>query len=219
MKILVIGDIHGYSSWKSMIKGDEDLVVFIGDYFDNKEGPNGGEQIQNFLEILKLKTQNLKKFVLLMGNHEYHYLNGICDRYSGYQNNPGINIVVNEAFDSGLLQWAYGVESYLFTHAGLTHRWAELHLSLDAEPTCEEIAEQINSANIHAFEAVDEYGFEIKSSPIWVRPKSMILDGFSKVHHIVGHTHQEKVTTQKTINEGFLTIIDCGEKGFYTINL
>ncbi len=38
MKTIVIGDIHGRTSWKDIIEKEQtwDKVIFIGDYFDSK---------------------------------------------------------------------------------------------------------------------------------------------------------------------------------------
>lgn len=71
MKTIAIGDCHGRSFWKliTQIEKDADEIVFLGDYFDSRDGFTGVEQIHNFKEILEYKESTEKKVTLLIGNH------------------------------------------------------------------------------------------------------------------------------------------------------
>ena len=81
MRILAIGDIHGRDSWKDIINDNVfDKVVFLGDYFDSREEISGAKQLYNFKEILQFKKYNIDKVVLLVGNHEFHYLKTIYEQ-------------------------------------------------------------------------------------------------------------------------------------------
>lgn len=71
MKIIVIGDIHGRTIWKDIVKQEFDLCIFLGDYVDSHYGITAEEQEKNLLEILDFKENNPNKVILLRGNHEY----------------------------------------------------------------------------------------------------------------------------------------------------
>jgi predicted phosphodiesterase len=40
MKLIALGDTHGRSKWKEIVEkeNDADKIIFIGDYFDAKDG-------------------------------------------------------------------------------------------------------------------------------------------------------------------------------------
>jgi predicted phosphodiesterase len=86
MKITIIGDTHGRSKWKNIVEKekDADKIIFIGDYFDAKDGGySANRQIENFKEIVEFKRNNPDKVILLIGNHDFHYLKGVNEEYSG----------------------------------------------------------------------------------------------------------------------------------------
>ena len=66
-KCIVIGDIHGHTSWENIInKESYDKVIFLGDYFDSFSNPKGIDQINNFKNILSLKKKILIKLLFFM---------------------------------------------------------------------------------------------------------------------------------------------------------
>ena len=83
MKIIVIGDIHGRDIWKEIVKQEYDKVIFLGDYLDSYDLPVD-KQRQNLIDILEFKANNRDKVELLIGNHDFQYLPGINETYSGY---------------------------------------------------------------------------------------------------------------------------------------
>ena len=71
MKTLVLGDIHGRTIWKDIIKKENpDKVIFLGDYVTTHEGISSEQQISNLEEILTYKEENSDKVILLRGNHK-----------------------------------------------------------------------------------------------------------------------------------------------------
>ena len=52
----IIGDIHGKESWKQLVQ-EEGINVFVGDYFDSKDGRSANEVIANFEDIIAFKQQ------------------------------------------------------------------------------------------------------------------------------------------------------------------
>ncbi len=128
MKTIALGDIHGRSIWKDIIsKGDFDKVIFCGDYFDTHDDISAVIQKHNFKEILDFKIANIDKVVLLIGNHDFHYMKGIKESYSGYQYTHAIDfqILINDAVKNDLMQLCHIEGNILFSHAGFTKTWCE----------------------------------------------------------------------------------------------
>jgi len=195
-KILVLGDIHGLTSWKGIVQAEEwDVCVFLGDYFDSWDH-TAEEQIENFRDIwaFKMATEfedEDRKVILLMGNHDLHYLIP-SEEYSGYN-----RIHMKEIQDALLkakseMQAAYELDGYLFTHAGVTKTWAR-----DNGIDTDNIVEGINALNLEKFKfsQVDTsgYGQHVSQGPMWVRPESLEKDAVDIYIQVVGHTKQKEV--------------------------
>lgn len=70
-----VGDTHGdFETTKSIVKnfGDENHIVFLGDYIDR--APRKYGSIYNLTYLLFLKYKYPQKIILLKGNHESNYL-------------------------------------------------------------------------------------------------------------------------------------------------
>jgi predicted MPP superfamily phosphohydrolase len=195
MKIVALGDTHGRDMWKTIVKIEEDFdkLVFIGDYFDTRDDIDVSTQIQNFKEILEFKKENPDKVILLIGNHDFHYLKGCGETYSGYQQYAAmdINEVLQPALTSGYLQICHVYDEYIFSHAGLTQTWVD-----NNEIDTYNIEESINvkfMKNMEAFrfeygENLDRSGNDVTQSPIWVRIPSLLKDMVKGFTYIIGHT-------------------------------
>jgi len=85
MKTLIIGDIHGRSNWKDILAAhsDAERIIFMGDYFDSLD-ISSADQLNNFNEIIRFKEETDKEVIMLIGNHDHHYMD-IGETYSGYQ--------------------------------------------------------------------------------------------------------------------------------------
>ena len=74
--MLVIPDIHGRSFWKKVVEehfNEASKIIFLGDYLDpyiGWEDITRKQAIANFDEIIKFKSDNNDKVVLLLGNHK-----------------------------------------------------------------------------------------------------------------------------------------------------
>jgi predicted MPP superfamily phosphohydrolase len=214
MKIVALGDTHGRSKWKEIVveQKDADMIVFIGDYFDAKDGGySANRQIENFKEIVQFKRDNPSKVVLLIGNHDFHYLNGVNETYSSYQFGyaKDINSVLQPAVDEGLLQMCYQYSSYFFSHAGLTKTWSNNN-DIDMN-NLEDSVNELFRNDITKFKFTmgdnDSYGGnDITQTPIWVRPQSLVKDMVDDIICIVGHTQVKGVTVMEEDN---LILIDC----------
>ena len=214
MKIVALGDTHGRSKWKEIVveQKDADMIVFIGDYFDAKDGGySANRQIENFKEIVQFKRDNPSKVVLLIGNHDFHYLNGVDETYSSYQFGYAkeINSVLQPAVDEGLLQMCYQYSSYFFSHAGLTKTWSNNN-GIDMNNLEDSVNELFRNDIVKfKFTMGDNYSYggnDITQTPIWVRPQSLVKDMVDDIICIVGHTQVKGVTVMEEDN---LILIDC----------
>ncbi len=211
MKIIALGDTHGRDLWKQIVKVEEDFdkFIFIGDYFDTREGIDASTQIQNFKEILEFKKANPDKVFLLIGNHDFHYLKGCGETYSGYQQYAAmdINEVLQPAVTSGHMQICHVFDEYIFSHAGLTNTWCE-----NNEIDLYNIEESVNvrfMKNMESFkfeygENLDKSGDDVTQSPLWVRIPSLFRDMVKGFTYVVGHTTVKEMHMASNI-----VAIDC----------
>lgn len=189
MKIVAIGDIHGRDIWKKIVQKEEyNHLVFIGDYFDSYDiSPKS--QIENFRDIMTYKKKS-KKVTCLIGNHDYHYVYS-HQRYSGFQFNH--SIIIGEILKENIhnLQMSHMILNYLFTHAGVSKEWCKKY-KIDTT-SIDNINLGINDQfkykpNSFEHNGYDPYGDHPQSSPIWIRPNSLIFSGVDYTQ-IVGHTN------------------------------
>ena len=225
MKTVILGDIHGRDCWKQIVASESpNRVIFVGDYFDSFDN-TAVEQMHNFKEIIDWKHSGQSEVIMLIGNHDFHYMDG-SERYSGFQS--GASPAISDLLFSNEknMQMAYEMDGYLFTHAGVSSDWYNywmkmLHLD-DGN-----IADNINemwkaSSRPFRFTGFNPYGDSKDSSPIWIRPTSLqkvnrdtFRDQFIQV---VGHTQQKKVDIKGKSSGGRYYYIDTlGTSGEYMV--
>lgn len=194
----IIGDIHGRSCWKNLVK--EDCInIFVGDYFDPYEYIPQEERLSNFRDILDFKRKH-PETVLLYGNHDLHYLivNEHYSRYeSRYANDYWHVFVQAEPLFSGI---AYSItDKALVTHAGVTKEWYEKYLGTYQSESLAEVTAKINNLwkqdkqpftfDANATEWDDCYGTSPTHSPLWIRPDILVkhdLFAGTDIKQIVG---------------------------------
>jgi predicted phosphodiesterase len=213
MKTVILGDTHGRPHWKSIVASESpNRVIFIGDYFDSFDN-TAVEQMYNFQEIIDWKQSGQSEVIMLIGNHDYHYMRGVTQYYSGYQSGarPAIEQLLYE--NKNHMQMAYGMNGFIFTHAGVSSDWLKIH-GYDNESN---LIDWINDMwkykpNTFGFAGRDPYGDSTISSPIWIRPYSLqkanrdtLRDQFIQV---VGHTTQGKIDTEGKSTGGRYYYID-----------
>lgn len=225
MKTVVIGDTHGRPAWKLIVKAENpDKVIFIGDYFDSYDDYTAAEQMHNFKEIVEYKESGQAEVVMLVGNHDYHYMRGVEESYSGYQYGarPAIEQLLEE--NKQHLKMAYEADGFLFSHAGISPDWLLIHgYSIEHN-----VVDWVNDMwqykpNVFGFAGHNPYGDSVISPPIWIRPYSLQKanrDSFLKDNFIqvVGHTQQKKIDTEGKSTGGRYYYIDAiGTSGEYMI--
>ena len=128
-KILIIPDVHGRKFWRKALDLIEsvDKIIFLGDYHDPypHEGVNNGSSISEARSILEFKLSYPSKVVLLLGNHDCHYmwddLLG-CSRFDR-SNCDELSKLSND--NKSLFNILYKSNDVLFSHAGVVKSWVK----------------------------------------------------------------------------------------------
>lgn len=197
MKRIVIGDPHGrWEPIKNIYdKEQPDEVIVLGDYFDSFN-IDAYAQCECYDNIINLRKEHLAqhkgRFIMLIGNHDMHYMDEKFGRCSGW--NP---LTCSQAsyplcrdWDAEILNIAFIDEQNktIYSHAGVSNNWFCSH--------CKSLGD-INTVETKAFcftyrEGGDYYGSSVWNSPLWIRPEGLSKNPFSKNgeiwNQIFGHT-------------------------------
>lgn len=204
MKILINPDIHGRVFWKYSIehKDEFDKIIFLGDYLDAYSPDLLVNEKDNFKEIIQFKKDNLDKVILLLGNHDCHYINSKILHSSRY--NPFKANIYHKLFNDNLdlFQLIYIYDKYLFSHAGVYQKWMDLNkLTLKDLLDCDldKLSKSLNW--IDYFRG----GFYDVGSCIWADIRDSgtekLLKGY---YHIFGHTQ-----LKFNLSTSELSCLDC----------
>ena len=121
MKYNIIGDIHGRSNWKRLVR--EDCVnIFVGDYFSPYVPMEIEDQIANFMDIIMYKSKH-PETIILLGNHDEDHWH-IHERYSRFDPIHFAEIKAIFEENKDYVQVAYSIENKaIVTHAGVSLIW------------------------------------------------------------------------------------------------
>ena len=128
-KILIIPDVHGRTFWKEAIeKNDYEKVIFLGDYLDPYKKIPVEDTFNNFKEIVSLKENNPDKVILLIGNHDRHYMKECKSVWSRYSREMREKLdSSNFEFDDKRFKIAHeetiNGRRFVFSHAGIHKKW------------------------------------------------------------------------------------------------
>ena len=219
MHYKIIGDIHGRSCWRDFINGFDNVTyVFVGDYTDpyDDEHITFKQMMTELKEIVKLKKNHPENVVLLIGNHDYQYINRMCET-ARYDHKNFKKLYDFFGKNSYLFDVAFNIgEKYFLTHAGLSSKfykqWFDKNYDYETTPLSVltyEINELFKSnKDVFCFDfnccfSFDHYGFSPTHSPIWIRPEGLtesnIFNEYNKtvnyekrIVQIFGHTFPYK---------------------------
>lgn len=225
MKTVIVGDTHGRTLWKQITGQLFDKFVFIGDYLDTHEKITGEQQLSNLLDIIQFKKDYPDKVILLIGNHDYHYMSflNVNEQYSGFQS--GMQYIFNDTLKENieLFQMAYQVDDFICSHAGISQTFLENNGYKQSEVNEPEfkIVDFINDLWKYKplkfkFTGYDPYGDNITQTPIWIRPQSLYSDRIQGFNQVMGHTTVKKITVP-TYNNGLWFIDTLGTSGEYLV--
>jgi hypothetical protein len=189
MRTLVLGDIHGHNSWVDIVNKERfDKIVFLGNYFDShNKSISSEDQYYNYKAIRELKLSLKDDCILLLGNHDYHYLHE-GPMYSGYKPftyNMVHDLLVDD-YSNKMIVPIHMMDNIILSHAGISSVWMRDIAKLQN-------IEDINKLPLEYFDfntvgGFNPYGDSITQSPIWIRPKSLLQSRVEGYKQIVGHT-------------------------------
>ena len=184
-RIVVLGDIHGRTVWKSIIaKEQPNQVIFLGDYVSAHENISEEDQVENLKEILRYKDEH-PETVLLRGNHDMQHLGYESIEISGYF--PRVAEMMADFKEEFLAktQWIHVMGDTVFSHADVSKAWLEANdLTLD-------VINSLDPSELFGFNTSDPhdlYGNSPEQPPTWIRPMALAGEMIPDYDQVVGHT-------------------------------
>ena len=117
---IVFGDIHGSTYWQEVVNEHPAYrYIFLGDYLDPYEDIPRHQLIKNLKKIIQLKKKRNDDVILLVGNHDLHYINMKIENYQQivghnrvddiyeYENNNGKIIFCDCLYNKNYLKLEY----------------------------------------------------------------------------------------------------------------
>ncbi|MCQ2222440.1 MAG: metallophosphoesterase [Bacteroidaceae bacterium] len=214
-KTIAIGDIHGLKNWKKIVEEHPtDKIVFLGDYCDPYVQISNFDLLSNMLDIIELKQKRKDDIILLLGNHDMHYIYEdfpVSTRY-----NQDIARLLQALFkdERKLFQFAYQDGNTLFTHAGVSNLWWDKYFKGNTNEGAPSIADQLNNPTEEQMKAMFLVGYGRGGncecgSIFWADLDETCHDSLLGVHQIVGHTQVEHMRTVSSSEETSITYCDC----------
>ena len=137
------------------------------------------------------------RVTLLLGNHDFHYLSYVVERYSGYSfaTQRALGRRVDEWVAEGILEAAAYLDGRLYTHAGVTRTWAvDWNVAVAPTDLPQALAELLHyrprAFGFHTdvgAASQDPSGDDVWQGPLWVRPRSLRADAYCG-GQVFGHT-------------------------------
>lgn len=215
INIVVIGDIHGRHTWKEIVvKHPEDTIVFLGDYGDPYEPMANEEIISNLREIIQFKRNNPERVVLLLGNHDMHYIFPEFPQGSRYNRN--MLYKYRDLFEENrsLFQFAWHSGNTLFTHAGVTNSWWNEDFKGAPYQDAGSVAEQLNNPFPPQLRTLFQVGYNRggysrNGGIFWADIEETAEDPLNRIYQVVGHTRIKDVYTVEKSPSTKITFCDC----------
>ena len=230
MKRIILGDPHGRWELIKQIydKEQPDEVIILGDYFDSFK-IDAYAQRDCYENIVNLRKEHLKmnkgRFVMLIGNHDMHYMDEKFGRCSGW-NTLTASIAgypLCRDWDKEILQICFidEINKTIYSHAGVSMDWFNSWIKSGS-------LGDINTIETKAFcftfkDGGDYFGSSSYNSPLWIRPeglkKSMYVDNNGIVwSQVFGHTEPHTPIHWESNGADFYGI-DCIYKHYLIENL
>lgn len=224
-KTIAIGDIHGRKNWKKIVdEHPDDRIVFLGDYCDPYDQISNFDVLNNLLDIINLKHKRKDDIILLLGNHDMHYI------YEGFpvgtRYNHGIAELLKALFEDErkLFQFAYQEGNTLYTHAGVSNLWWNKYFEGKTGEDAPSIAEQLNKPTAEQLKSMflvgrSRGGCSERGGIFWADLNETSNDPLTGVHQVVGHSQTERIQTVNKSGDTSITYCDCLRNGEYYLSL
>lgn len=226
IKVLSIGDVHGFDTWKNFgdIQNlldnpkskvyDFDYYVFVGDYVDSFTKTNM-EILHNLKDIIKFKKNHKDRVILLWGNHDIQYLTSFSEHgCSGFRSEAYFDL--HELFRKNrkLFQLAFQIDNYIWTHAGIHRGWYEYQFPYKSK----NIADDLNAAFEENNNSIFNVGYmrggrNDVGGPLWADMRETSSKPLKGYHQIVGHTRINELKRVIKDDNTSVTYIDYIEDG------
>jgi hypothetical protein len=202
---IVFGDIHGLTTWKTIVKDfPKSKCIFLGNYLDPYNEISPQELIKNLELIIQLKISRPNDIILLLGDHDMHYISHkiIRPRF-----NTRIAKQASALFSEHrhLFQFAHQDEKLLYTHAGIDHDWFVDNFKGHLDKN---IAKQLNNPTKKQkpfLYSNELHGGDITDNIFWFKALCNPLKGFTQ---IVGH-HRVNNITELHCDNGRYIFCNC----------
>jgi len=208
---IVLGDVHGLTYWKKAVAENPDCrYIFLGDYLDPYGYIAPKQLIDNLKAIIQLKKDHSDDVVLLLGNHDLHYLYldfEPCTRFD-----DEIEEEAHSLFSENLHLFAYALQEdkRIFTHAGISEKW--FFDDFFGDPN-KNIAEQLNHPQHDQLPALYRIGVmrggdrNVVGGVFWTDINEL-NDPLPDYTQYVGHNRVDDLH-EHTNNGGQITFCDC----------
>jgi len=167
-------------------------------------------QISNFKDIIDFKESTDKEVIMLIGNHDHHYMDA-GKTYSGHQ--AALHWDIHDLLKQNKhhLQVAYQLDNIICTHAGLSPVWLSRCLPGWQHENVVELVNDLFNYHPQRFNfshlGYDPYGDHESQGPFWIRIRALMKsnkseDGFKKNYiQIVGHTQVKSIIDSFGVSE------------------
>lgn len=225
---LVVGDIHGrWGVFKDIYdKENPDEVIVIGDYFDSFNIQPLDQKIcyENIVALQeKHNSEKHNQFIMLIGNHDMHYLSDYMGQHSGYNRETesfaGYMIERDICTNKLIPAFLDKINHTIYSHAGVNNKWLKkwfdgniIDFVYGAFDTY-----HYEKFKYHPFEFTyrdggDWFGSSEYNGPTWIRPEGLLKDPYKDEYgvwdQIFGHTSSKEVKIYN-IDNAHLYSIDC----------
>jgi len=231
VKLIAVGDLHGRPYWQKIEFDQYDTIVFLGDYVDSGHYTDQ-EILLNFEAVIKLKKSLPNKVILLLGNHDIQYLHFPKYPCSGFR--PSMQNPLTEIFtqNKNLFQVTYQINTYLFSHAGISLPWFEKFQMLLSNPIKEiikesntlwqalNLVEKTKYRDILHQVGVKRGGSEEYGGLTWADREELWDHPLEGYHQVVGHTPVpfiEATSYNETTSVTFVDVLGTQEE-FYELS-
>lgn len=217
--LVVIGDVHGRRQWKEIVeRHPKDRILFLGDYCDPYDPGLSEGAVSNLEEIIRLKSREPDRIVLLLGNHDMHYLDRYFPKGTRYDEVQAPQLKRIFAANRALFCYAHEERGYLFTHAGISRKWWKRLRSLSPGVDACSVAECLNAASGKTMSAMRWVGSERGgtkpcSGPFWADLEETCAP-VAGLHQVVGHSRVDWIS-EVSDGEGSIIYCDALEEGEY----